>query len=103
MLTRWHYIALLLPLALMFLEWRRSRPVVLIALFVAIVFAALQALADTRIHTMRADAVVPISSLSRDDPTRRRVGMLHGASVLLLIGQLLAAATVVLIDDDVAG
>src|SRR5258708_7801379 len=39
-LTRWHYIALLAPLLLMFLEWRRSRPVMLVILFIAILLAS---------------------------------------------------------------
>jgi hypothetical protein len=94
-LTRWHYIALLAPLLLMFLEWRRSRPAMLVILFVAILMASFQALADTRIRVIRGNSVVPISSLPHDDPVRRRFGMLHGLSSLLLIGQVLAAAAVV--------
>lgn len=99
MLTPWHYIALLLPLALMFLEWRRSRPALLITLFLAVVFAAAQALADTRIRAIRSQSPVPISSLPHEDPVRRRFGILHGVSSLLLLGQLVAATTVVLIDE----
>src|SRR5205085_12014933 len=66
-LTRWHYIALLAPLLLMFLEWRRSRPVMLVILFIAVLLASFQALLDTRIRMMRADSIVPISSLPHDD------------------------------------
>ncbi len=94
-LTRWHYIALLAPLLLMFLEWRRSRPVMLVILFVAVLLASFQALLDTRIRVMRRDSVVPISSMAKDDPVRQRFGMLHGLSSLFLIGQVLAAAAVV--------
>jgi hypothetical protein len=94
-LTRWHYIALLAPLLLMFLEWRRSRPMMLVILFVAVMLASFQALLDTRIRMIRGSSLVPISSLSSDDPVRRQFGMLHGMSSLLLIGQVIAAAAVV--------
>lgn len=94
-LVRWHYIALLAPLLLMFLEWRRSRPVMLVILFVAVLFASLQGLLDTRIRMIRDRSAAPISSLSQDDPLRRQFGMLHGMSSLLLIGQVIAAAVVV--------
>ena len=66
-LARWHYIALVAPLLLMFLEWRRSRPVMLVILFIAILLASFQALVDTRIRMMRAESFAPISSL----PQRR--------------------------------
>ncbi|HEV7488685.1 MAG TPA: hypothetical protein VGQ65_23675 [Thermoanaerobaculia bacterium] len=94
-LVRWHYIALLAPLALMFLEWRRSRPIMLMILFVAVLLASFQGLIDTRIRMIRGSSPVPISSLSSDDPLRRQFGMLHGMSSLLLIGQVIAAAAVV--------
>jgi hypothetical protein len=94
-LVRWHYIALLAPLVLMFLEWRRSRPVMLVILFVAVLLASFQALIDTRIRMIRGSSFVPISSLPSDDPVRRQFGILHGMSSLLLIGQVVAAATVV--------
>jgi hypothetical protein len=94
-LTRWHYIALLAPLALMILEWRRSRPIMLVSLFIAVLLASFQGLLDTRIKMIRGSSLVPISSLSSDDPVRRQFGMLHGMSSLLLIGQVIAAAAVV--------
>jgi hypothetical protein len=94
-LVRWHYIALLAPLALMFLEWRRSRPIMLMILFVAVLFASFQGLLDTRIRMIRESSLAPISSLSSSDPLRRQFGMLHGMSSLLLIGQVIAAAAVV--------
>lgn len=95
MLTRWHYIALFAPLLLMLLEWRRSRPVMLVLLFIAILLASFQALLDTRIRIIRGMSIVPISSLSPNDPVRRQFGMLHGLSSLLLIGEVIAAATAV--------
>jgi len=94
-LTRWHYIALFAPLLLMFLEWRRSRPAMLVILFIAVLLASFQSLLDTRIRMMRSESIVPISSLSHDDPVRRRFGMLHGLSTLFLIGQVIAAGAVV--------
>ena len=94
-LTRWHYIALLAPLLLMFLEWRRSRPVMLVILFVAVLLASFQALLDTRIRMIRAESFTPISSLPSNDPVRRQFGMLHGISQLFLLGQVIAAATAI--------
>jgi hypothetical protein len=98
-LTRWHYLAVLAPLALMVLEWRRARRRVLILLFAAIVLASLEALADVRIRAMRFVSPAPISSLPRDHPFRRRFGMLHGASTLLLVGQIAAAGAVIVLND----
>src|SRR4051794_16560085 len=99
MLMRWHYIALLAPLLLLILEWKRGRSPVLLVLFFAIVLAAMQGLTDTRIRLMRNESIVPISSLSPDDPVRRRFGLLHGLSSLLLIAQLvMAGAAVVAVD-----
>jgi hypothetical protein len=100
MLVRWHYIALLLPLALLFLEWKRARPAVLIILFGAIVMAAAQGVVDTRVRVIRSESIVPISSLPRETPLRRRFGLLHGLSSLLLLGQALAAAAVIIVDDE---
>ena len=94
-LTRWHYIALFAPLLLMFLEWRRARPVMLVILFIAILFASFQALLDTRIRIMRTESFVPISSLPHNDPVRKQFGMLHGISQLFLLGQVIAAAAAV--------
>ena len=103
MLTRWHYLALLAPLALMILEWRRARARMQLVLFAAIVLAALEALADTRIRIMRNDSVVPISSLSPDDPVRRRFGILHGVSSLLLVAQVVTAGAAVVLSDGEGG
>ena len=95
LLARWHYIAILAPLALFALELRRVRRLVLILIFAGLVLAAAQALVDLRIRAMRTTAPVPISSLDRDHPVRKRFGALHGASMLLLVLQALAAAGVV--------
>jgi hypothetical protein len=100
MLVRWHYLALLAPLALIILEWKRGKSRMLLVLFFAILLASAQALADTRIRIIRQQSIVPISSLSPADPVRRRFGLLHGVSSLLLVGQvILAGAAVVLADD----
>ena len=98
-LTRWHYIALLAPLALLALEWRRARPLILGLLFAAILFASAQALIDTRIRTMRMESVVSISALPRADPLRRRFGALHGFSSLLLVVQAIVAGAAVVADE----
>ena len=98
MLTRWHYIALALPLLVLALVWKRARPIVIVVIFTAIVLAALQAMIDVRIRSIRASSIVPISDLPRADPLRRRFGMLHGASSLLLLLQAVAAGAVVAAD-----
>jgi hypothetical protein len=98
-LTRWHYIALLAPLALLGLEWRRSRPLVLALLFGAILLASAQALVDTRVRTMRMQSAVAISDLPRESPYRRRFGLLHGLSTLLLLGQVVVAGGTIAVDD----
>ncbi len=95
MLARWHYIALGGPLLLFALELRHARKLVLIVLFIAIVIAAAQSLIDLRIRQMRRMSLTPISELNREDPFRRRFGMLHGISMMLLLAQTLAAVTVV--------
>ena len=99
MLTRWHYIALFAPLILLVFEWRRSRPVILILLFIAVVVASSQALVDTRIRVMRMTSPVPISYLPKSDPVRRRFGVLHGISSLLLLGQIVVAGAVIVRDE----
>lgn len=98
-LTRWHYIALLAPLALLAMEWRRSRPLILGLLFSAILLASAQALVDTRVRAMRMESSVPISALAREHPLRRRFGALHGLSSLLLVAQVIVAAAAVLVDE----
>ena len=99
-LARWHYVALLAPLALVFFEWRKQRGRVVLLLFIAIVVAALEASLDVRIAAIRRDSPVPISSLSRNSPVRRRFGMMHGISVMLLMLDVVAAAAVIAVDRD---
>ena len=98
-LTRWHYIALLAPVALLAIEWRRSRAAILGLLFFAILLASAQAIVDTRVRTMRLEAPVAISALPRDNPLRRRFGILHGFSTLLLIAQVVVAGAAIALDE----
>ncbi len=98
-LTRWHYIALLAPLALLALEWRRSRAFILALLFGAILLASAQALVDTRVRTMRMESAVPISALPRESALRRHFGMLHGLSTLLLVAQVIVAGATIVGDE----
>lgn len=99
MLTRWHYIALIAPLVLLAFEWRRSRPLALILLFIAVLFASSQALVDTRIRMLRYSSPVAISYLPPQNPIRRRFGLLHGISSLLLLGQIVVAGAVIVTDS----
>lgn len=96
MLTRWHYIALAAPLALFVMELRHARRLMVVLLFTALVLAALQSFVDLRIRAIRAVSPVPISDLDREDPVRRRFGMLHGLSMMLLALQAVAAGVVVM-------
>ena len=98
MLNRWHYIALIAPLLLLALEWRRARVLVLAIIFIAVLLAAAQAMVDVRIRAIREKSAIPISELSRQDPIRRQFGMLHGISSLLLVGQVLAAGAAIAAD-----
>lgn len=95
MLTRWHYLALAAPLLLLALEWRRLRTAVIVVVFAAIVIATLQALIDLRIRALRMQSDVPISSLPQRDPLRRRFGILHATSSMLLLGEVIGAACAV--------
>lgn len=95
-LTRWHYIALLAPLALFLLELKRLRPWVLTTLFAAITLASMQGFADLRIRSIRLALDYPVSYLDPGDPLRRQFGMLHGLSTALLILQIVLAMIVLL-------
>jgi hypothetical protein len=95
MLTRWHYIALLAPAILILVEWRRQRARMVMLLFVAVIIAVLQGGTDLRIRRMRMESPVPISSLDRTDPVRKRFGALHGFSSLLLLAQIAVAVGVI--------
>lgn len=50
---------------------------------------------------MRMESPVAISALPREHPLRRRFGLLHGVSTLLLIAQVVAAGAVVVVDEPV--
>ena len=100
MLTRWHYIGLAAPLALLALEWRRARLHVLVIVFIAVVFAAGEAMVDLRIRKIRAASPVPITELSRQDPLRKQFGRLHGLSTVLLLAQVLCAGAALGLDTD---
>ncbi|HEV7921344.1 MAG TPA: hypothetical protein VGR02_11205 [Thermoanaerobaculia bacterium] len=95
MLTRWHYIALAAPLVLFALELRRVRRVVLLLLFACVLLAAAQSFVDLQIRAIRAGSPVAISELRRENPLRRRFGMLHGFSMMLLALQAIGAGVVV--------
>jgi len=99
-LTRWHYIALLAPLTLIFFEWRKQRGRMVVLLFIAILVAAFESFLDVRLAAMRRDSSVPISSLSRNSPVRRRFGMMHALSTTLLLLDVIAAAAVIAADRE---
>lgn len=101
MLSGWHYIALVAPIALLAIEWRRARGGVIALVFAGVLFAAMEVAIDLRIRALRNESPVPISALSRRDPLRRKFGMMHGVSSLLLVAQVIvgAAATVVIERD----
>jgi hypothetical protein len=100
MLSRWHYIGLGAPLLLLFLDWRRGRVYVLAIVFVGIILAAAQAATDLRIRSIRAQSVIPMSDLPREDPVRRQFGRLHGVSSLLLLMQVIAAGLALAMDRE---
>ena len=100
MLTRWHYISLFAPLTLMMLEWRRSRPAILLILFVSIMFASGGAILDTRIRALRLESAFPMSERSKDDPIRQRFRMMHGLSSAMLLLQLLLAGAIIAVDEE---
>ena len=100
MLGAWHYIAIALPVILLALEWRRARALMVILLFAGIVFGATEIAVDLRIRAIRESSIIPISSLSRTDPIRRRFGALHGISSILLLAQVIVAAGAVGADTE---
>lgn len=100
MLGGWHYIAVALPAILLAIEWRRARTLMVLLLFAGIVFGAAEIAVDFRIRAVRESSIVPISSLSHSDPVRRRFGVLHGISSILLLAQVIAAAGAVGADTE---
>jgi Domain of unknown function (DUF4149) len=102
MLTRWHYIALLIPLALLLVEWTRRdlrRTGIVVVLCASLFFAAAEGALDLRMRSMRSSSPVPITELSRSDPLRRQFGLLHGLSAMLLLLQIVSALAVTAFDE----
>jgi hypothetical protein len=100
MLGRWHYIAVIAPLALLLFEWyarRLAQGAIVILLAIAAVAGAAQAGVDLRVRSIRASSV-PISELAREHPVRRQFGALHGVSSMLLLLQLITAIAALSID-----
>ncbi|HET7711230.1 MAG TPA: DUF4149 domain-containing protein [Thermoanaerobaculia bacterium] len=95
MLSRWHYIAVAAPVLLLLLQRQQIRGRMVALLFAAIVLAVCEIAVDRNIARIRTTSAVPISELSRSDPIRRRFGMLHGVSSLLLLLQIGVAGAVV--------
>jgi hypothetical protein len=92
MLRPWHWLAIGAPLVVLIITasgGRRGARVVILA--VALLFAVAQTVVDARIHAIRRSSAVSISSLAKSDPVRRRFGMLHGASSMLMLLEVLAA------------
>ena len=94
MLTPWHYVALAAPLLLLLLP-KGGIKLPQSVLAIAILLAATQAIIDTQIRSIRMKSPVPISALSRQNPVRRKFGILHGISSLALLGEAIAAAVVI--------
>ncbi|HUF17406.1 MAG TPA: DUF4149 domain-containing protein [Thermoanaerobaculia bacterium] len=97
MLTKWHYIAIGAPLILLVVELRRrvgGRNWRGLLLATILMLASTQALLDLRIRAIRQSSPIPISNLDEADPVRRRFGMLHGVSSLMMLLQVLGAAAV---------
>ena len=92
MLSRWHYIALLIPAALIIVEWKRGFPrdVRWALLVTALFLAAAESVVDLRIRAIRMRSAVPISQLEPSNPMRRQFGILHGLSTVLAGANVLA-------------
>jgi hypothetical protein len=95
-LARWHYLALVAPVIVLAVDFRRGLPSTLrvILLAAAIFLAVGQVAADAKIRSIRSSAPVPISELAKDDPARRTFGLLHGISTVLMLLQVVAAGGV---------
>ena len=89
-LTRWHYIALIAPVGLLLLEWRRQRGRIIVLLFIAIVVATMESAVDARLSALRRETFV----------RTRQFAVLHGVSSLSLLVDIVAAAAVIALDRD---
>lgn len=97
MLSRWHLLAVIAPLVLLARDHRRGLPSTLrvVVLASAIILAVAQIGVDMKIGAIRAGSPVAISALAPDDPVRKKFGMLHGVSSLLMLLQVVAAGIAV--------
>ncbi len=93
MLRRWHWIGVLAPLLLLTLDLQRRklRGLMISILLVSAMLAAGQTAIDSLAHRTRRGSATEISSLPTGDPVRRRFGIFHAMSVLLLGGQIITA------------
>jgi hypothetical protein len=96
MITRWHYVAIGVPLLLLILELRRptSRWAAII-LTVALLAASAEAVVDLRVRQIRESSIIPITLLPKSSARRQAFGRLHGTSMLLLALQIATAAATV--------
>ena len=85
----WAAIALIAAAALLGVRGAWLWPV----LGAALAFLVSQLAVTPVLRRMRQAAGGSMENLSKDDPQRRRFGMLHGVSMLLLLAQLAGAAT----------
>jgi Domain of unknown function (DUF4149) len=100
MLRPWHWLAIIAPLIALLIPSataRRSARISVLAL--GMLFAVAQTVIDARIHAIRQGSAIPISSLSRTDPVRRRFGTLHGFSSVLMLLEVAAAGTALWIEE----
>ena len=101
MLSKWHLIALLIPAALVAVEWKRGfrRDARWAILVTAVFLAAAESIFDLRIRAIRNRSAVPISHLSSSDPMRKEFGLLHGLSTVLAGANVLAGIVLLMRRD----
>jgi len=101
MLQKWHLIALLIPAALIIVEWKRGfrRDARWAILVIAVFLAAAESVVDLRIRAIRSRSITPISELSTSDPARRQFGLLHGLSTILAGANVLAGIVLLMRRD----
>jgi hypothetical protein len=100
MLRPWHWLAILVPLVVLMIPSVAARRTLRIAVLVfGLVFAVAQTAIDARIHAIRRSSPIAISSLERTDPVRRRFGVLHGASSMLMLLEVASAGLALWIEE----